>query len=800
MLYTEKSLKTLEFDKIREMLASCALTDGAKEAARTLVPSDDIEVVSLRQRQTTDAKRLMNVKGMPPFGDARDMSDICDRADKGAILTTRELLECANVLKTSRSLLEYIKVNKLFDTVLDEIFERMLPDKRCEDKILHAIISEDLIADDASPELADIRRKKRSVGNRIKDVLQKYVSGSSNAKYLQENIVTTRNGRYVVPVKAEYRSEVKGLVHDTSASGATLFIEPMAVVDANNELRVLETREEKEIEKVLALLSNDVANISDSLYLNYKNITELAFIFACGELSFRMNGCAPKLTAGDKSEREIILHGARHPLINKDKVVPTNIELGGSYDTMIITGPNTGGKTVTLKTLGLFALMTQSGLHIPAKDDSCMCIFSNVLVDIGDEQSIEQSLSTFSSHMVNIVSIMDQVDEHSLVLFDELGVGTDPVEGAALAVSVIEAVREKGAMCAATTHYAELKIYALDTDGVRNASCEFDVETLKPTYKLIIGTPGRSNAFAISTKLGLNESVINRAKELVSSDNRRFEDVIDQLEANRIQMEKEKEAAASLRAEYERFKLEAEKKLKNDLKNAEKQLEDARNKAAALVESAKLSSDFVLAQLDEVRKKRESEHLGEELERTRREIRKHLRENENKYNPVDEKKDEHYVLPRKLRKGDNVYIINIGKNGVLTEDPDRSGNVTVRAGIISTRTKITNLKLVEEELSVTDKDKTKKPVSQYKVSVSRDFRPEIDLRGMNGDEAWLAVDKYLDEAIVAGIRSVHLIHGKGTGALKNALWKFLRGDRRISSFRIGQYGEGDGGVTVVELK
>ena len=800
MLYTEKTLKTLEFDKIREMLAAHALTDGAKQAARELVPTNDIEQVTVRQRRTTDSVRLMNIKGTPPFGDVKDMSDICDRADKGATLTPRELLDCANVLRTARSLLDYIKVNRTFDTVLDEIFERMLPDKKREEEILRAIISEDMIADEASVELADIRRKKRSASNRIKDVLQKYVSGSSNSKYLQENIVTTRNGRYVVPVKAEYRGEVKGLVHDTSASGATLFVEPLAVVEANNELRVLESKEEKEIERILFSLSARVAEISDAIYLNYKNITELAFIFACGELSSRMSGVSPRLTDGRKETREVILHGARHPLIDKDKVVPTNIELGSGYDTMIITGPNTGGKTVTLKTIGLFALMTQSGLHIPAKDDSCMCIFDDILVDIGDEQSIEQSLSTFSSHMVNIVSIMDQVGEGSLVLFDELGVGTDPVEGAALAVSVIESVREKGAMCAATTHYAELKIYALDTDGVLNASCEFDVDTLKPTYKLIMGTPGRSNAFAISSKLGLSPDIVARAESYVSSDNRRFEDVIDKLEANRIQLEKEREIAASLRAEYERFKSEGEKQLREKLKNADRQLEDARNKAAALVESAKLSSDFVLAHLDEVRKKRESEHLGEELEKARREIRKHLRENEGKYNPVDEKKDENYVLPRKLRKGDNVYIINIGKNGVLTEDPDRSGNVTVRAGIISTRTKITNLKLVEDELTVTDKDKVKKSASQYRVSVDRNFRPEIDLRGMNGDEAWLAVDKYLDEATVAGIRSVHLIHGKGTGALKNALWKFLRADRRIASFRIGQYGEGDGGVTVVELK
>ncbi len=798
MQYTEKTLKTLEFDKIRQMLATHALTEGAKALALSLSPTDDRDEVLARLRRTTDAKRLMNVKGMPPFGDVKDMEDICDRAEKGATLTPRELLDAANVLRTSRSLLEYIKVNRLFDTVLDEIFERVIPDKKTEDKIFHDIISEELIADDASPELSDIRRKKRSASSKIKDVLQKFVGNSSYSKYLQENIVTTRNGRYVVPVKAEYRGEVKGLVHDTSSSGATLFVEPMGVVDANNELRVLETREEKEIEKILATLSAMVAEVADAIWLNYKNITELAFIFACGELSFKMDGVAARIT--DDETREIVLHGSRHPLINKDKVVPTNIEIGNGYDTMIITGPNTGGKTVTLKTLGLFALMTQSGLHIPAKDDSCICIFDNILVDIGDEQSIEQSLSTFSSHMVNIVSIMSQVGERSLVLFDELGVGTDPVEGAALAVSVIETVRSKGAMCAATTHYAELKIYALDTEGVRNASCEFDVETLKPTYKLIIGTPGRSNAFAISTKLGLPEEIVKRAEALVSSDNRRFEDVIEKLDANRIQMEKERAEAEQLRSEYERFKREAEKEIKEKLARADKELNNAYAKAASLVESAKLSSDYVLAELDKVRKARESANLGEELERTRRQIRQHLRENESKFNPVDEKTDENYVLPRPLRKGDKVYIVNIGKEGILTDEPDRGGNVNVRAGIISMKTKVENLKLIEEETTVTGKDKVKQKASDYKVKVSRDFKSEIDLRGMTGDEAWLAVDKYLDEATVAGIRSVHLIHGKGTGALKNALWKFLRGDRRIASFRIGQYGEGDGGVTVVELK
>ena len=798
MLINEKILKTLEFDKVREMLAERALTEGARELARTLTPTDDRDEVLRRLRRTTDAIALMNLKGTPPFGDVKNMTDVCDRADKGAVLTPRELLDAANVLRTARALLDYIRVNRTIDTSLDEIFERLMTNRKAEDQIFRSVISEELIADDASPALAEIRRKKRAAGNRIKEILQKYITTSSYAKYLQENIVTTRNGRYVIPVKAEYKSEIKGLVHDTSASGATLFVEPMAVVDANNELRVLESNEEKEIERILFALSALVSENSNAIRFDYQNIVEISFVFACGELSNQMNGVPAVIT--DEKERSVVLHGARHPLIDKNKVVPTNIELGEGFDTMIITGPNTGGKTVTLKTLGLFSLMTQAGLHIPAKDGSRVCLFSEILADIGDEQSIEQSLSTFSSHMVNIVAIMKQVSDRSLVLFDELGVGTDPVEGAALAVAVIEAVRAKGAMCAATTHYAELKMYALDTEGVRNASCEFDVETLKPTYKLILGAPGRSNAFAISKKLGLPDEIVQRAAGLVGSESRRFEDVIEKLDAERLKMEHDREETARMREEYERFKAEAERRIQEKMQTADQTLEAARGKANAMVESAKMSSDFVLAQLDAVRKQRESERLGEALDQARRDIRRHLRENEDRYNPVEEKKDENYVLPRPLRKGDAVYIVNIGKSGVLTEDPDRSGNVTVRAGILSTRTKVSNLKLIEDGEVLLGENKKPKKVSDYKLNLDRSFRAEIDLRGMTGEEAWLAVDKYLDDAVVAGIKTVHLIHGKGTGALKNALWKFLKGDKRLASFRIGRYGEGDGGVTVVELK
>ncbi len=795
MSFGEKTLHSLEFDKICEMLAGFAPTEGSKSMARMLMPSSDIDTVLLRQRKTTDAKRLCDAKGMPSFGSVRDISEACERADKGAILTPTELLAIAGVLRTSRGLVDYCHGNHLFDTVLDEIFDRLMPNRTLEDKISRSIISEELIADEASQELANIRRQIRITNNKIKETLQKYVQGGTHAKYLQENIVTTRNGRYVIPVKAECKNEVKGLVHDTSSSGATIFVEPAAVVEANNELRVLESKEEHEIEKILSALSAQVSEFSDALWLNYRNITELAFCFACAQMSYALSASAVTVT----EERFIDLKRARHPLIDKSRVVPINVVLGDGYDTMIITGPNTGGKTVTLKTLGLFLLMAQSGLHIPADEGSVVSVCENILVDIGDEQSIEQSLSTFSSHMVNIVSFMDLVGERSLVLFDELGVGTDPVEGAALAVSIIDYVRSRGAMCAATTHYAELKAYALDTDGVCNASCEFDVETLKPTYKLIIGTPGKSNAFAISEKLGLPKQIIENAESYVSSDNRKFEDIIGQLEKSRIEMEKNREETESMRADYEKFKAEAEKSIRKRLEESERELERSRQKAASMVASAKASSDFILEQMDKVKKAKDSERLGEELQNARRAVRDHLRENSSKYDPVEKKRDENYVLPRKLKKGDQVVIMTLGSEATVLDEPDKSGNVRVQAGILQTRVNIKDLKLKETEVTVVSGEKKMK-VSSYTVSRSTSFKDEIDLRGMTGDEAWLAVDKYFDEAGMAGIRTVRLIHGKGTGALKVALWKFLKGDKRISSFRIGQWGEGDGGVTVVELK
>ncbi len=794
MKITEKTLTTLEFDKIRVMLAGACPTAGAAALAQTLTPVEHLDLVKQRQARTTDARRLSDAKGMPSFGSITDVGDICERAQKGAILTTRELLDVAVVLHTSRSLLDYIRSNRLFETVLDEVFERLLPNRHLEERIRRSILSEELIADEASPALADVRRKIRAANVRIKDTLAKYVSGSYS-KYLQENLVTQRNGRYVIPVKAECRNDVKGLIHDTSSSGATIFVEPMAVVDANNELRMLEAKETHEIEKILAELSTEVADISANLYLNYRNITELAFVFGCAELSRRMDGVEPTLT----EERICRLHRARHPLIDKKTVVPITLTLGGDYDTLIITGPNTGGKTVTLKTLGLFAVMAQSGLHVPAEEGTSLCLFDNVLVDLGDEQSIEQSLSTFSSHMVNIVSIVDQRNARSLCLFDELGAGTDPVEGAALAVAVIEDMREAGALCMATTHYTELKTYALDTEGVCNASCEFDVETLRPTYRLIVGTPGKSNAFAISEKLGLPEKIIRRANACIGQDSKRLERVIGELEAARQQADKRVAETEAMRAEYEAYRARAERELEERLAKSEKELENARKKAQSMVESAKASSEFIMDQMDRLRRERESERLGEELARARKEVREHLRNHSDSFDPVEIRKDENYVLPRKLRRGDEVIIVSLAKKAVLLEDPDRSDKVQVQAGIIKTKVAISDLRLIEEETKVNRGGEQKK-ASQYRLTVSRDFRDEIHLRGMTGDEAWSKVDKYFDEALLAGFHTVRLVHGKGTGALKAALWKYLRTDPRVATFRIGQFGEGDGGVTVVELK
>ncbi|MBQ4290802.1 MAG: endonuclease MutS2 [Clostridia bacterium] len=800
MAISEKACRILEFDKILQLLSETARTEGAKAEALRIRPQTEPERIRRLQKETSDACALITVKTAPPLDSITDVTEAVGKAEKGATLSPAELLSVGGLLRSARRLLAYIDTDRRIDTVLDVIFHLLTPNRYLEDKIARVIPAEGIIADEASPALSDIRRKIRSANNRIRELLQKYTSGGPHAKYLQEPIVTQRNGRFVIPVKAEYRNEIKGLVHDTSASGATLFVEPLSVVEANNDLRFLENEEQKEIDRILAELSAEVADASGALTGDYQIITRIALIFARAELSFRMRGSEPQFNENGK----IRLLEARHPLLDPSSVVPITVSLGEEYDTLVITGPNTGGKTVTLKTVGLLVLMAQSGLHLPASSGTEVCVFDRVFADIGDEQSIEQSLSTFSAHMTNIVSILNALTDRSLVLFDELGAGTDPVEGAALAVSILEYTRKIGARCAATTHYAELKAYALETPGVRNASCEFDVATLRPTYRLLIGAPGKSNAFAISERLGLRKDIVKRAQDLISAENRSLEGVISKLDAQRREMEQTSADAARLKKEYEEKAAEAEKRLGEARARAEKELEDARAKAANLLTSARSSADYVFAELDGIRKKKDSSRFSEELEQSRREVRQKLREAGDTVDPVERKASEGYVLPRPLEIGDEVYLINLDLAGKVMSLPDRDGLVQVQAGVLRTKVSPDELMLASDRPAPDGDRKKKKPgmltEGQLRASIQKSFRPELDLRGEYPEDAWLHTDRYLDDAVLSGIRSVTLIHGKGTGALRKALWDRLKRDARVKSYRAGSFGEGDYGVTVVELK
>ena len=797
MLFTQKTLNTLEYDKIIAQLADLAATEGAKARARTLMPSDDYDTVRERLLRTEDAKRLINAKGYPSFSASERVVASAERAYKGAILSPTELIEIASLLRSARMTLDYINTDKPFETVLDHIFARLLPQRELEERITRSIISEDMIADEASYELADIRRKIRLTNNKIKDTLQSYVGGN-RLKYLQENLVTMRNGRYVVPVKAEYRNEMQGLVHDTSSSGATLFVEPMAVVEANNELKRLSAAEEHEIERILSELSSECGDASSIITLDYHNITELAFWFASASLAMQMRAEMPKLSR----EPMIDLKRARHPLISRERVVPIDVSIGGDIHTLIITGPNTGGKTVTLKTMGLLTLMAQSGLHIPALESSTIGIFGEVLVDIGDEQSIEASLSTFSSHMVNVAEILKNVGERSLVLFDELGSGTDPIEGAALAISILEKTESVGALSAATTHYAELKVYALETDCVQNASCEFDVETLRPTYRLIVGTPGKSNAFAISEKLGISDDIIERAKKLIERDNKRFEDVIERLDTNRIEMERQREIAEKMREEYETFKRTAEEELKRKIAKSEEEIAKQTLKAKQILDSARASSEYIFHQLEELRKQEDREKRNEMMSSAREEMRRRMRESESLMSGIDIRDitlEDDYKLPRPLKVGDKVYLTTIAKEGVVTALADKKGMISVTAGILKTKVTEDKLRLLDGKVKYTASSQPKVSEGKVKKTVTSTFKAEIDVRGMIGDDAWFVVDKYIDDAVLASMPTVRIIHGKGTGALKAALWRYFKTDKRIKSYRHGEYGEGDAGVTILTL-
>ena len=792
----EKSLKTLEYYEILERLAAQAASDAAKEKCRALRPLDDHEQAQVWMDQTTDAKNRMIRHGSPSFGGIRAVGAILQRADRGGTLNPRELLDVASLLQTARRALVY-DAEQEEKTALTPIFGLLSGNRALEEAITTAIVSEEEIADGASPELLSIRRELRRISGKVRETLNRLISGE-RSKYLQETIVTQRNGRFVVPVKAEHRGDIPGLVHDTSSTGATVFVEPQQVVEINNQIKVLEGREEAEIERILAELSNEVAGYKNAIEQDFDALVSLDFVFARAKLSFEMNAAAPVLAEGNGRCR---LLRARHPLLDKDKAVPIDIAIGGEYDTLVITGPNTGGKTVSLKTLGLLSLMAASGLHIPANEQSEIALFEHVYADIGDEQSIEQSLSTFSAHMKTIVSIMDCCGQGDLVLFDELGAGTDPVEGAALAVAVIGYARQMGACVAATTHYAELKTFALTTDGVENASCEFNVQSLQPTYRLLTGIPGKSNAFAIAARLGLQPTIIEQAKEQVSTEDARFEDVLAELERERRRVEQMRDEAAKMRsaAQSERDKMRAERDAAEQ--RADKLLESARSQADRILKDARMTAETVFDELEDLKKKSQKKNADQNLAAAKAALRGVITQTENEQRRGVQKRVVEADEQRPVKKGDRVRLLNVG--GVLADvlaPADKSGNVQVQAGPMKMTVKENELRLVEE-----NKPKNK-PASQPRRSAParelnlRSAASEVDVRGMSAEEALFEVDNFLSRAIMAGLPSVTVIHGKGTGVLRNAVQQHLRSNKRVKSVRSGVYGEGEQGVTIVELR
>lgn len=792
MDFYEKSLNILELPTVLEMLAAEAVTDGGREACFKLRPSADRLEVKNRLAETSAAKEMMVVRGSPSLSGIKDIRPSLSRADLGGSLNTIELLNIARVLQCARLVKGYTSDDKLGKSCIDHLFAALHANRFLEEKITGSIVGEDEIADSASSELANIRRKIRAAGARVRDCLQKIISSPSYAKVLQEPIITMRSDRFVVPVKAECKGAIPGLVHDISASGATLFIEPMAAVKANNELRELAAKEKAEIERILAELSADCAAHSEDIASDYSYLITLDGIFARAKLSYKLNGIEPELR-----EKGVVLRRARHPLLPKDKAVPISLELGEDFDTLIITGPNTGGKTVTLKTIGLLNVMAQCGLHIPADDGSGVPVYRHVLADIGDEQSIEQNLSTFSAHMTNIVHILGECDADSLLLFDELGAGTDPTEGAALAIAVIEHARKLGADVAATTHYAELKVYATNENGIQNASCEFDVETLSPTYRLLVGVPGKSNAFAISERLGLSKDIIDDAKARIGVQNASFEATIEKLEQTRTLLERDRaETAKKLREAEESAKKAAFLRAELSVR-LEKADEKARRDAERIISDARRTAEDTFAELDEMRRKMNDDEQAQEVNRARSELRRKLNESQSKVKAKQpEKPAEDKKSAREVRAGDTVEIKSMGvKAEVVDVNPD--GSLNLRAGIMNVKLKPDDVYLIEGHAA---KQKKQSVTLAGSTAPRAAVSPEIDLRGMESIEAVNAAEQYIDSAVMGKLKTVTIIHGKGTGALRAAVQQMLKRNKAVKSYRLGRFGEGESGVTIVELK
>ena len=794
----EKSIRTLELPAVLEMLSARAVSEAAREKSRHVLPATDRQEVLRLLDETDAARERLGLYGSPSFSGVKDVSEPLARADRGGMLNTRELLNIAGLLTAARRVSEYDAERKGEATAIDRFFSALHTNKYLEDRIHGAILDEETIADTASAELADIRRKMRIAASKGRQILQKIISSPSYAKVLQEALITQRDGRFVVPVKAEYKGSIPGLVHDISSSGATLFVEPMGVVQANNELKELEAREEKEIERILRELSAQCADGMEYILFDYDMLVHLDMIFARAQLSYAMDASRPEVVR----RGAISLKRARHPLLDKAKAVPVTVELGGDYDTLVITGPNTGGKTVTLKTLGLLCLMAQCGLHIPTDSGSTVRVFDRVLADVGDEQSIEQSLSTFSAHMSNTVEILRQADDESLILFDELGAGTDPVEGAALAIAIIQHARQKGALIAATTHYAELKTFAMTTAGVENASCEFDVQTLRPTYRLLLGIPGKSNAFAISRRLGLDESVIADAKAQMDSESVRFEDVLAQLEEKRQRLEKAQTEANRLWQQRE----EDARKARVFREQMEKAKENARAKGEAeakrIVREAQQKTEEIFAQLDELRRQQTRAANFQQMNDARAAIRHDLKEAEAVLHSRDEE-PEAPAPSRPIAVGDLVELAGV-KTAATVLNVNGDGSMLLQAGKMKMTVKPGQVRLLESAEEIERRKKQAAAAQRKNVSpqiqLAARAASELDIRGMETLEAESVVENYIDAAVMAKLGTVTIIHGKGTGALRKAVHEMLKRNRAVKSFRLGRYGEGEAGVTVVELK
>lgn len=791
-----KYLKTLELDKILEMLAEYTSNDDSKAAALALRPDCDLERVRYECLKTSQALELSVQFGTPPFSRFKDVTSTAARAKSGAVISLRDLMDIAAMLRQIKNLSDWYSHCENIETELSYLFSRLQPNDWLLEKLERSIISENEISDAASPELAAIRRKINRAGMQLRETLDKMVKSKSTQQYLQESAVTIRDGRFVLPVKSEYRGKVNGLIHDTSATGQTIFIEPMAIVEANNDIRILQGKEQEETERIIRELCSECGGYADILCENYKVCVELNLYFAKSNLAARLNCSLPEITNDGKMH----LKKARHPLLDKNSAVPVELSLGENYQALIITGPNTGGKTVALKTAGLLCAMTMCGMLIPVADGSRISIFSNILADIGDSQSIEQNLSTFSSHTNKVIEILKTANDSSLVLLDELGSGTDPVEGAALAVSIIKRLMENGAKIMVTTHYQELKVFAIDSPDVQNASCEFDIETLRPTYRLIVGSPGKSNAFAISAGLGMPEDIIEDAKNRVDDANTRLEEVIGKLEAARMDLERQKDEISRLKAKAAEHEYELRRE-REELEAARaNELERARLRAMTIIEQTKAESNELIDELERLRKEKDKKDFGSGVSAVKSKAKQSFNRMYDAANPVDsQKNDEEYVLPRKLRRGDTVYVKDLNRKGIISGDPDGSDFVFVQMGVMKTKMNISRLRL-EETPKPVQKRKPQRSMNKVGVKAERRGKMELDIRGCACDDGVYQLDAFIDQAVMSNISTVTVIHGKGTGLLRNAVHRRLKAHPSVKAFRLGLFGEGEDGVTIAELK